>query len=587
MAEDLHELRYLAGKEPLKALQRVQRHLANEPRDSEALRIAAQAHRLSGQKEMAERAEIAAIDAGRDHLAIAEATRLLDAGEFAEASRIAAEHLASHPDDLAATTISAQCALGLGLPERAIPLLEGVLTRAPSYLLARALLISALAAVDRLRDARAVLDPMVRRMPEAVKFQELAAKIAANQGRYDEAVAASEAVTRLDPGSPENWLNHGDNLRFAGEREAALRAYRKALEIAPDHGRAWWSLADIDAEALDDKDLAAMRRAAGQRATDPDHLCNLQFALGMLEHVRGNHARAFAHFEDGNAMRRAAEPDDHSVVAEQVDRYLAHSPADSMPPPVGPEPGTPTPVFIVGMPRSGSTMVERALGRHSQIEALGELPIVPHLMERLKRDAPGGEVDRVVANLSDPDLQQMGQWYLARASELASGKGATAPFLTDKMHMNWRHLPLILRMLPQARVIDVRRGALDCCWSNYRTLFARGHPAANDLGDIGRFYRDYVRLTDGLRERAPGRIHLVQYEMLVEDFEGELRKMLDALALPFETGLGDFHLSSSPVATASSEQVREPLNRKGIGTWVPYGQWLGPLRDALGELAGD
>lgn len=583
---DLARLRALAATAPGEALRGVERHLAAHPRDPEALRIAAAAHRGLGRKDLAERAEIAAIDAGRTVPEIAEATRLVAARDFGGASRVAAMHLRRYPDDLGAATLSAETAIALGLPDRAIPLLERVLLRAPSYLMARTLLINALGQVDRLRDARSLLDPVVRRMPDSARFQELLAKIAGNQGDFATAIEASAAVTRLEGASVDAWLDYGDNLRFGGRKAEAIAAYRTAIGVAPDHGRVWWSLADIDAAALDDGDLSAIRDAIGNRAQEPDHLGNLRFALGMAEHARGNPAEAFAQFSAGNATRRAAEPHDAELVPDQVDRYLAELTADRIPPLRAPIEGQPTPIFIVGMPRSGSTLVERVLGRSTQVEALGELAIVPHMIERIKRDAPDGDLALAIANLPEDQLANMGQWYLERAGELARQR-PPRPYFTDKMHMNWRHLPLILRMLPQALVIDVRRDAMDCCWSNYRTLFARGHSAANDLADIGRFYRDYVRLTDGLRARAPDRIHLVCYEELVEDFDAGLRRLFAALGLDFEPGVAAFHLSDAPVATASSEQVRQPLNRKGIGAWRAYAPWLDPLRDALGDLAGE
>jgi hypothetical protein len=233
------------------------------------------------------------------------------------------------------------------------------------------------------------------------------------------------------------------------------------------------------------------------------------------------------------------------------------------------------------MPRSGSTLVERILGRHSRIEALGELPLVPHIVDSVALEDRDSALESRFAALDAERLGELRGRYLDRASER---RRSDRPFTTDKLHMNWRHLPLILRMLPEARVIDVRRSALDCCWSNYK-LLSRGHPASADLRDLGRYFSDYVRLMDHIDHVAPGRIHRLRYEALVDDVEGETRKMLDHVGVAFEPRTLDFHLSDQPVATASSEQVRRPLNREGIGAWRPYAQWLGPLREALGPLA--
>lgn len=586
MTGSIQRMRKLLETSPREVIDAVRQHLASNPRDTEALRIAAAAHRALGERDFAERAEIAAIDAAKDLPEIAQATHLNETGEFGRAGRIIAEYLQRHPHDLAALTLSAESATALGLPGKAIPLLESVLARAPSYLLARTLLIEALLQVDRIRDARALIDPIVRRMPETLRFQRLAAQVAARQGRFEEASSASAIVARLDPQAAENWIYFGDTLRFGGRRDEAIAAYREALAVQPSHGRAWWSLTDIEVSAISGDDEAAMERAVGELADDAEQLCNLQFAQAIVADKQGNHARAFAQFTAGNETRRTLETDDPGLISAQVDRYLASAAIDTIPPLAEASAESPVPIFIIGMPRSGSTLVERALGRHSQIEALGELPIVPHMVERIGRNTPDGDVVREIDGLPPERLAAMGQWYLARSAEVAKSE-PPARYRTDKMHMNWRHLPLILRMLPQARVIDLRRGAMDCCWSNYRTLFARGHPASHDLHDIGVFYRDYVRLSDALRARAPSRIRLVRYEEMVGDFDTGMQALLEWLDLPFEPQVVDFHLSPEPVATASSEQVRRPLNRDGIGAWRPYAGWLGPLRDALGDLAED
>ncbi len=227
-------------------------------------------------------------------------------------------------------------------------------------------------------------------------------------------------------------------------------------------------------------------------------------------------------------------------------------------------------------------MVERILSRHSQIEALGELPIIAHMAQRIQRESASGTLAQSIASLDEATCNQMGQWYLARARERMK---SDALYFVDKMHMNWRYLPLILRILPQALVIDIRRGAMDCCWSNFKVLFAAAHPAANDLTDIARFYQDYTRQCDTLRKQVPNRIHFLKYEALVDDFDQQAQSLFEALDIPFEQEVVDFHLSDAPVATASSEQVRAPLNRKGIDAWKPYAKHLQPLRSALGELA--
>ncbi|WP_394728610.1 sulfotransferase [Altererythrobacter sp. GH1-8] len=568
--------------DPRAALRDIQAALRRDRGNMDLLHQAAAAHRALGERPQAEQAEIAALQISETIPALREAARQMAAREFGEASRLAAEYLRNRPDDLAAITLSAEAAIALSVSHQAIPLLERVLSRAPSFMRARVLYANALMLSDRLTEAMRIIAPMIERRPDDVELVNLFSRIKTELGDHAGAAEANRTLVKLDPKSPEAHANLGDALRFAGQKEASIASYRMALTLDPNHGRTWWSLADLDAKLLSDEDLAQIQKALEARKDDPEHAGNLHFALGLIFDKRGEHDAAFTHFAAGNRMRKDAQPYDPQELTDKVTRFLDAMTPDRIPALAHATSDKPTPIFVLGMPRAGSTLVERMLGRHSQIEALGELSIAPHMVERIKRDAGEDKLAETIANLSDQALANMGEWYIARAREHMK---TDASWFVDKLHMNWRHLPLILRMLPHARIIDIRRDAMDCCWSNTKVLFARGHPAASDLTDIARFYRDYVRQTDTLRERAPGRIYLQNYEALVDDIETQARAMFQAMQISFEPQVIDFHLSQDPVATASSEQVRKPLNRKGIGTWKPYAKHLTPLRDALGEFA--
>lgn len=570
----------LASRLPREALAEAQAVLRADLANGDALRIAAAAHRALGEGENALRAEMAAIAASQRDPAMHAIARELDRGEFVEASRLAAEHLRRVPGDLAALTLSAESAIALGLPDKAEPLLREVLHRAPAFSRARELLLNALMQMDCLTEARALLLAMTKMQPDDETALRLLARIESELGDFAAAATAGERIIQSAKATPEDWVNYGESLRFAGRKSDTAAIFRKAQAMDPAYGRAWWNLADLDARAMTDDDVAHMERALASRREDPEHAGNLHFALGIAYDTRQQHEPAFTHFAAGNLLRSKAQPYSPEETSEPVARYLAALSPNLIPAPSEIE--GPVPIFVIGMPRSGSTLLERILGRHSRIEALGELSIVPHMVMRLKRDQAPEEMEARVTAMDTAELATLGQWYIDRAREHCR---TDKPFFTDKLHMNWRHLPLILRMLPQARIIDVRRNAMDCCWSNFKTLFARGHPAASDLRDIGRFFADYVRLTDQLRTWAPGRVHFLSYEELVDDFDNVAGTAFAALGLDFESQCRDFHLSREPVATASSEQVRRPLNRDGIGAWRPYEPWLGPLQEALGQLA--
>ena len=583
MEEALANGRALLRQDASMALRQAQAILQRDPGELRALRLAAAAHRARGEKALAERAEQVAIEKSNTIPLLAAAEKAMRAGEYGEASRLAAEQLRSEPDDLAALTFSAESAIALGLPDKAIPLLETVLGRVSGFVHARMLLANALMLTDRLKAARALLEPMRRQLGQDPSLLNLLARINSDLGDLDAANEIGGELTRLEPNSAETWTNYGDTLRFSGQRAKAIWAYRKAIGVESHHGRAWWSLTDLDPAGIGNSDLAAIEDALAARENEPEHAGNLHFTLGIVRDARGEAEAAFRHFAAGNALRREAQPYDPDEITTQVNRYLALLTRDCIPQ-VPADSVDSAPIFILGMPRAGSTLVERMLGRHSCVEALGELAIVPHMVQRMKLDCGDNGLERHVAELDEAKLKYLGEWYLARAGERMK---SSAPLFIDKLHMNWRHLGLILRMLPQARIVDVRRDAMDCCWSNFKTLFARGHPAASDLEDLGRFYLDYMCFTDTLREYAPERIMLLQYEKLVENPEEEARKLCGFIGVSFEATILDFHLSKEPVATASSEQVRQPLNRRGIGAWKPYAQWLGPLRDALGPLDAD
>ena len=570
--------------DPRGSLSDIQEHLRVSPHEPRLLRCAALAHRKLGEAVHAQKAELAAIHHSSSVPALAAAAEQMNARNHSEASRILAEYLQQEPEDLAALTLSAEAGIALGVPHKVLSMLEKVLSRAPSFLRARILYANGLMLVDRLTDALSVIKPVAEKRADDIEVWNLLSRIYTELGDYAGATTANEALVRIDKDSPDALTNLGDSLRFDGKREDSARAYRKAIEIDPFHGRAWWSLADLDAKRLTDADIAQLATALERRKDQPEHAGNLHFGLGIAHDAKGNAEQAFAQFAAGNRLRRMAQPYNADDISSQVDRYLHALGEEPSPSSHKPDSSEPVPIFVLGMPRAGSTLVERMLGRHSQIEALGELSIVPHMVDRIRKDAGEEKLEHTIANLSEAALTSMGKWYVARAKERMKTSSA---FFVDKLHMNWRHLPLILRMLPQARVIDIRRNAMDCCWSNFKTLFARGHPAASDLTDIGRFYLDYVRQTDGLSQRFPERIHLQRYEHIVGSIEDEAMRMLNAINISFEADVVQFHLSSDPVATASSEQVRKPLNSQGIGAWKVYEPWLAPLQRSLGELADE
>lgn len=435
---------------------------------------------------------------------------------------------------------------------------------------------------SQLRDAIAVLEQACR--PDATDRDLLhyLARLQTLVGDHEQALATYGALLARDDSDPSAWILSAQLYRTLGRKAESVGAFREAIARDPANSAAWWALADYYPAEVGDDDVERMRRALSLRPEDAHDAGPLHIALGLVADARGDHDRAFAHISAGKRLRATLSNYSPDWVTEHVDRTLHRLPADR----IGAAPDAPPPeagpIFVVGMPRSGSTLLERVLGGHSAIEPAGELPLITAVVERIRRRSGGPDYLSALASMPASDLGELGQWYLDRSLDY---RRTDRPFFIDKWNSNWLHIGVIRLILPDAAIIDLRRAALDCCWSNYKMLFGSGLPFSNDLRYLGRFYRDYVRLMDWARAAAPPRVLRLRYEEMVDDIELSTRRMLEFLGLPFEPACVDFQRSSRPVATPSSEQVRRPLNRDSIGSAEPYRRWLGPLVEELGPLA--
>ena len=573
---------HLLADHPAVALKQAETLLRAGP-DPRALRLAAAAHRKLDRPPEAEQAELAAIRASLGNPDLERAAIAEKEGRSGEAKALADAVLRKQPDDLLALTMAAESAIGLRAYEDADALLRKVLDRAPSFARASMLLARSLTAQSRLRDAIALLQTMVSGKPDYRPALEQLAQARAEVGDHEEAASVCEQLLALNDADPETWIIYAQNLRILGRGEDSRNALRKALSADPLHGPAWWALAHYFAPDLDADDEQSIRRILVERAGTRDHAGPAHIALSIIAERRGEREDAFRHVAEGKRLRGEGQSYTPDFVAADVEQSLRNFTAALYAERAACGFDDPSPVFIVGLPRSGSTLVERIFGRHSQIEATGELQVMARMVDRLRHQA-GRELSfsALVASLPCDELTDLGRTYIERSGDFRrTGK----PRFVDKFNLNWLHAGLVRLILPNAMIIDVRRGAVDCCWANFKMLFADDH--ANDLREIGRFYRAYVRFIEGVEKAAPGGILSVRYEKIVDDIEGETRRMLDFLGLDFEPECIAFHLSNEPVATPSSEQVRRPLNRDSIGAAEPYRRWLEPLIEELGPLAAD
>jgi len=392
-------------------------------------------------------------------------------------------------------------------------------------------------------------------------------------GDFENAIQLYEQVIERAPNQSGVWMSYGHVLKTVGRQAEGIAAYRKALELKPTAGEAWWSLANLKTVQFTEDDIAAMQQSSQCPGLKDDDRFHIDFALGKALHDAGRSDDAFAHYAAANALRRKYHPFRSRDVTQLVDRSIELFTAELLARPGGCH--APDPIFVVGMPRAGSTLIEQILSSHSQVEGTSELPDLPAVARQ------GRRYPEEVSELDTEGRRLAGEDYLKRASVQ---RRTERPYFIDKLPNNWMFVPFIQMILPNAKIIDARRHPLGCCMSNYRQHFARGQDYTYDLDDLGQYYSDYVRLMAHVDTLMPGRVHRVIYERMVDDTESEVRSLLDYCGLAFEPQCLEFHRTERAVRTASSEQVRQPIYRGAMEEWQRYDAHLGPLRKALGEV---
>lgn len=513
--------------------------------------------------------------AGRYHPRLVEAAMALNSNRLEIAEPLLRQHLKEDPFDVPAIRMFAELAGRIGRYRDAESLLRRAVELAPGFTPARANLALVLYRLNRPTEALAELAQVSAEEPDNPSHANLQAAANARLGDFDAAIALYEQVLHQAPNQPRVWMSYGHMLKTVGRQADGIAAYRQAIALMPALGEAWWSLANLKTVRFDDADIAAMRAALTDDGLADEDRFHLDFALGKALEDRGVAAEAFAHYAAGNALRRRHLPYDPEETRALVDAQIAAFTPELLARRDGAGCDAPDPIFILGMPRAGSTLIEQILSSHSQVEGTTELPDMP-LLARAVADYPAG-----LAAVSPERLRALGEAYLKRTRVQ---RRSERPFFVDKLPNNWLHVPLILLALPNARIIDARRHPLGCCFSNFKQHFARGQAFSYGLADMGQYYADYVRLMAHVDAVAPGRIHRVFYEAMVDDTEARVRALLAACGLAFEPGCLHFHQTERAVRTASSEQVRRPIFRDGVDGWKPFEPWLDPLKIALGPV---
>jgi len=492
---------------------------------------------------------------------------------LAEAEPILRAFLKSDPFNVFAIRMLAELAGRIGRYRDAENLLRRALELEPDFGAARANLATCLYRQNRSVEAIAELDRVMVDEPENVGHSNLKAAALGKIGGFDEAIELYGEVLRAAPNQPKVWMSYGHMLKTVGRLGDGVDAYRRAIAIAPALGEAWWSLANLKTVRFSAVDIIAMQAALEGDLSDEDKF-HLDFALGKAFEDAKDYAAAFAHYYAANRLRRTSLRYDADETTRFVDRSIAVASRSLMQESAGRGCLIRAPIFVVGMPRAGSTLIEQILSSHSLVEGTSELPDIPTLART------EGYPENLTA-LSGDQLSALGESYLQRASVQ---RRTDKPYFIDKLPNNWAHVPFIHLILPNAIIVDARRHPMSCCFSNFKQHFARGQAFSYDLDDMGRYYADYVRLMAHIDRTLPGRVHRVIYERMVDDSETQIRALLAACGLPFEEGCLRFHETERAVRTPSSEQVRRPIFRDGVEGWQGFAPWLGRLEHALGDV---
>ena len=583
----LANARQLLNGQPAAALAQARAIVDEVPTSAAAHRLAAHALRLLGREEEAQAASLAAVSAAIHDEAMVAAALALSENRLPDAEGALRGRLREDATDVAAIRMLAEVAGRLGRYEDAEKLLSRALQLAPGFGAARANLATVYYKQNRFAEAAETLDAVLGDDPDNPAHANLRAAALGRIGGYDEALALYEQLTRRFPDHAKLWMSYGHMLKTVGRQDDGIAAYRRALAADPGLGEIWWSLANLKTIRFGAEERAEMEGAldAAEPGSDAraDDRLHLHFALGKAYDDAGEHEPAFRHYAAGNAIRSAQLGYRAAETSKTVDAIIAVCTPDFFAARADAGNPAPDPIFILGMPRAGSTLIEQILSCHSAIEGTMELPDIPALALELGREAKqdGRRWIEALAETPHEQLAELGAAFLERT---AIQRKTDKPFYIDKLPNNWLYTAFIRLILPNAKIIDARRHPLDCCFSNFRQHFAKGQAFSYGLADVGAYYRDYVRLMAHIDAVQPGRVHRVIHEALLDDPEAEVRAMLAFLDQPFEEACLSFHASARAVRTASSEQVRRPINRDGVGQWQPYEKWLGPLKDALGPV---
>lgn len=584
-ADFLHELGLCLGAAGRgeEAVASLRKAVRLSPKHAGAWRTLGDQLNAAGDEDGSRKAYEKHLQASTRHPELVEAANYLYEKKLAKAERLTREVLKKDPVDVIAIRMLAGIGIKAGQLEDAQNLLERCLELAPDFHHARHAYANVLMRRHDLEGSLREVDRLLALEPKNPAYLLLKGSLLARIGDHPPALEIYEQVLKHYPRQASAHMYYGHTLKTVGRLDDAVSAYRKSIELSPSIGESYWSLANLKTFRFTDDDIANMREQFEPETGDPENQGHLAFALGKAFEDRKEFDESFDFYKQGNSIRgrhhrynvkKNIFDSARQIRSLDADFFVARKDVGCT---------APDPIFVVGLPRSGSTLLEQILASHSLVQGTSELPDIIAISRKLggkTRKNPAGKYPEILAELTPQQFKELGESYINTTRVQRND----SPNFTDKMPNNFRHIGLIHLILPNARIIDARRHPMGACFSGFKQLFASGQKFTYDLTGVGYYYRDYIKLMDHWDEVLPGRVHRVQYEDMVTDTETQIRRLLDYCGLEFEEQCLRFYETERAVRTPSSEQVRQPVYTEGLEQWRNFEAHLGPLKEALGPV---
>jgi tetratricopeptide (TPR) repeat protein len=539
-------------------------------------------YRLTGQADSAAMAASHVATLQKLPPEVVAATALFADGDLDAAESLVRTYLLKHGNHVEAMRLLARIGIARKVFDDAELLLAAVLELAPGYRAARQEYANVLVELHRYQQARQELDQLLKEEPENRAFRMLYAYSCVGLGEHERAIALYRDLLLGTREDGDLHLSIAHAQKTLGKRQEAIDSYRVAAACRPNFGDAYWSLANLKTYRFTAEELTRLRAAASAPTTAAVDRYHLFFALGKALEDQSEFAESFHYYELGNALKRSESKYRAEIIENKTHQQIKVCTPEFFAGRRSWGTQNPDPIFIVGLPRSGSTLIEQILASHSQVEGTQELANIQQIVSNIRGRDPdpnNPRYPRILAQMGAEEFLKLGEQYLAATRVYRTGK----PFFIDKMPNNFRHIGLIQLMLPNARIIDARREPMACCFSNLKQLFANRQEFTYSIDDIARYYRTYLELMRHWNRALPGRILRIYHDDVVDDLAGNVRRILDFCELEFEPQCIEFHKAVRSVRTASSEQVRQPIFRDGLDQWKHFEPWLEPLKSALGD----